>query len=88
MNVNVLFFGRFRELAVRDRLVPLKEGARLADLLEQLNQEYGDEFRNEVNNKEQVHILVNGQFHNILEDINTQLQDGDVVVLMPLATGG
>ncbi len=57
-------------------------------MLEQLNQEYGDEFRNEVNNKEQVHILVNGQFHNILEDINTQLQDGDVVVLMPLATGG
>lgn len=88
MNVNVLFFGRFRELAVRDRVVSLKEGGRLADLLEHLSQEYGTDFRNEVNNKEQIHILVNGQFHTILEDMKTQLQDGDVVALMPLATGG
>lgn len=88
MNVNVLFFGRFRELAVRDQVVSLKEGGRLADLLEHLSQEYGADFRNEVNNKEQVHILVNGQFHNILEDMKTQLKDGDVVALMPLATGG
>lgn len=88
MNVNVLFFGRFRELAVRDQVVSLKEGGRLADLLEHLSQEYGADFRNEVNNKEQIHILVNGQFHNILEDMKTPLKDGDVVALMPLATGG
>lgn len=88
MKVKVLFFGRFRELAVREQIVSLQEVARLADLIEHLSQEYGADFRNEVGNREQMHILVNGQFHNILDDMKTHLKDGDMVVLMPLATGG
>ena len=47
MNVSVLFFGKFRELAARrDQIVSLKEGDQLAELLEHLSQEYGIDFRN------------------------------------------
>ena len=89
MNVTVLFFGKFRELtARRDQIVPLKEGAQLADLIEHLSREYGTAFHNELSNVEQLHILVNGQYHNILDDMRTKLKNGDVIALMPLASGG
>lgn len=89
MNVTVLFFGKFRELtARRDQIVPLKEGAQLADLIEYLSQEYGTALRSELSNREQLQILVNGQYHNILDNIKTKLKNGDVIALMPLASGG
>jgi sulfur-carrier protein len=89
MNVKVLFFGKFRELASRrEQTVPLNEGTQLAELLEQLSQEYGTAFRNELSNMERTHILVNGQYHNVLDDMKTPLKNGDVIALMPLATGG
>ncbi|MCX6008874.1 MAG: MoaD/ThiS family protein [Chloroflexi bacterium] len=88
MDIRVLFFGRFRELATHDRIVPLNEGAQLADLLDHLSKEYGADFRNELSKTEEIHILVNGQYHSILNDMKTQLRDGDEVVLMPLVTGG
>jgi MoaD family protein len=88
MNVNVLFFGRFRELATRDQIVPLKEGAQLAGLIEQLIKEYGADFRNALSEMEKLHILVNGQYHTILDNMETKLKDGDVVAILPLVTGG
>jgi len=43
MNIEVWFFGRFRELAVRQRVAPLEHGAQLADLIHWLIEEYGVE---------------------------------------------
>ena len=89
MNVNVLFFGKLRELASRcEQIVHLNEKAQLAELLEHLSREYGTAFRNELSNTKRTHILVNGQYQNALDNMKTPLKNGDVIALMPLATGG
>ena len=36
MNIEVLFFGKLRELATRQRVISMMDGARLADLIEYL----------------------------------------------------
>jgi len=85
MNVEVRLYGRFRELATRQRVVTLTEGARLADLIEWLAKEYGDDFREEVNHLKRLNILISGQYcHNT----ETLLKEGDVIVILPLLAGG
>ena len=89
MNVEVLFFGQLRELtAVRQTTFVMNDGARLADLIEHLGEEYGDAFRHEVNNIRRLQILKNGQQHTILGDMEASLKDGDTVVFLPPIFGG
>ncbi len=88
MNVEVLFFGKLRELAVRQQAMSMTEGARLTDLTERLSEEYGVDFRQEVNHIEGLRILINGQEYDLLDGMNTQLKDGDMVVFLSLIVGG
>ena len=89
MNIEVLFFGKLRELtAVNRRATVVKDGGKLADLLEQLNEEYGAGFRHQVNNIQGLRILINGREYTQLGGKEALLKDGDTVVLLPPIFGG
>lgn len=88
ISVEVLCFGRFRELAARQSIAFLEPGARLADLIEWLVKEYGADFQQEMNQAGEPRILINGQYHDLLGKMEAPLKDGDVVAILPLAIGG
>jgi molybdopterin converting factor small subunit len=66
----------------------MSDGARLADLIKHLGEEYGDAFRRELNNASHLQILINGQRHTFLGGMEAPLNDGDTVVLLPPIFGG
>jgi MoaD family protein len=88
MNIEVLFFGKLRELAVRQRVVSITDGARFIDLVDWLVKEYGVGFHEEINHKERWHFLINGRYYNPLDDMEVPLKEGDVVAILPLLAGG
>ena len=89
MNIEVLFFGKLREItAVNRRVAVVKDGGKLADLLEYLNEEYGADFRHQVNSIQGLRILINGREYTQLGDKEAPLKDGDTVVLLPPIFGG
>ena len=88
MNIEVLFFGKLRELAVRQREVSITDGTRFIDLVDWLIKEYGVGFREEINHKERWHFLINGRYYNPLDGMEMPLKDGDVVAILPLLAGG
>ena len=88
MNIEVLLFGNRRELATRQQVVSLVAGARLIDLIEWLVKENGVDFGKEVNHIEGLHILINGQYYDLLGGMETPLEEGDVVAMLPLLAGG
>jgi molybdopterin converting factor small subunit len=88
MNIEVLFFGKLRELAVRQRVISITDGARLGDLVDRLVKEYGADFGEEVNHQERWHFLLNGRFYNPSDGMEVTLKDGDAVVMLPMLAGG
>jgi MoaD family protein len=89
VNVEILLFGQLRELAAaRQVTFVMSDGARLADLIKYLGEEYGDAFRCELSNMRRLQILINGQRHTLLGGMETPLNDGDTVVLLPPIFGG
>ncbi len=74
--------------------VTLEEGADINDLLTKVFDEYGEEMRREVMNETAddlapyYKILVNGRNSKLMEYFNTQLQNGDLVHIMPPIAGG
>ncbi len=88
MNIEVLFFGRLRELATRQRVIPMTDSAQLTDLIERLAKEYGIKFHQEVSQMEGLRILINGSEYDLLSGMATPLKDGDVVVFLPITAGG
>ncbi|MFH0942421.1 MAG: MoaD/ThiS family protein [Chloroflexota bacterium] len=89
MKISVLFFAQLRELAgIRQTEVTLAEGSRLVDLIQQLSRQYGSAFKREMANIAGLRILVNGQENEVLEGPETQLKEGDNIVLLPPVAGG
>jgi MoaD family protein len=89
MNIEVLFFGQFRELtAVNRRTVTVEKRARLADLIQHLSEEYGDAFLQQVDNVRGLRILINGREYTLLGGREAPLKDGDTVVFLPPIFGG
>ena len=74
--------------------IELNEAAYLSDLLNKLAKEFGKQFAQDIYEsnakdvKTNFSITVNGVFIGQLDGINTKLKDGDMVILMPLVTGG
>ena len=74
--------------------ITLNENAKLSELLDQIAQTYGKQFTTEVydpNKKEMKATfvaMVNGVLMDQLKGTNTQLKDGDTIILMSLMTGG
>lgn len=88
MNIKVLFFGRLRKLADRQKTICMKEGSRLGGLIDCLVKELGSEFHQEVSHVEQLRILINGQEYELLDNMQTELKDGDTIVFLTLIAGG
>jgi molybdopterin converting factor small subunit len=88
MNIEVLLFGKLRELAIRQQVVSINDGARLRDLVDRLVKEYGAGFGEEVDHEERWHFLLNGWFYNPPDGMEVPLKDGDVVVMLPMLAGG
>jgi MoaD family protein len=72
----------------------LKEGTLLADLLDKIAAKYGKQITQEVYDSTKKEMkstfvaMVNGVLMDQLKGVNTQLKDGDNIILMSLVTGG
>ncbi len=72
----------------------LKEAAPLSQALYQVAEKYGKPFTQEVYDPEHQEMkstfvaMVNGVLMDQLQGINTQLKDGDNIIIMSLMTGG
>ena len=88
MDIHVWFFGRFRELATRRRIVILAGEARLGDLIAWLIKEYGIEFGEEIKNTKNYAIMRNKRYCTLSTHRNELLEDGDIVAFLPIIAGG
>jgi len=69
------------------------EASSLKEALDVLTAEYGDKFKAKVfdttgNPKRQIKIYVNGRDIRFLNQLDTLLNDGDEVLILPAVTGG
>ncbi len=91
MKIKLRAFATFRNIMGKESLFDIKEGSEVKDLLEDLCSSYG-EFRSLVFDdselKDDVNILISGKNIQILNGIQTKLDDGDEVALFPAAIGG
>ena len=89
MKIEVLFFGRPRELAGAARkIITVKKGACLADLFRVLENRYGIRYTGDLKHKDAVMVMVNGRNSKNLGEQNTPLEDQDTVAVMPVVVGG
>ena len=91
MRVKLRPFAGFRNILGKEVNVDLNEGSMVEDLLQMLCREHeGLEARlfDDEGLKEDVNILVNGRNIASLNGIQTELKDGDEVVLLTAAIGG
>jgi MoaD family protein len=69
------------------------EASSLKEALDALTAEYGEEFKTKVfdtagNPRRQIKIYVNGRDLRFLNRLDTLLNDGDEVLVLPAVTGG
>ncbi len=69
------------------------EASTLKEAFDALTAEYGDTFKTKVfdttgNPKRQIKIYVNGKDIRFLNKLDTLLNDGDEVLILPAVTGG
>lgn len=94
MKVEIKFFTSLREITGKKvEEVQLRNAITVEELLTQLSEKYGKEFREYLYNKEgKVHgylsILVNGKSTNVLQGLDTKLKEGDTVAILPPVGGG
>ena len=89
MDVEVMFFGRLRDLTgVSKEMVATNNEARLSELVAKLEEKHGPKFAEEVAATRGLRILVNGREYQVLTGMKTQLKNGDSVVLLPPIEGG
>ncbi|HKZ93105.1 MAG TPA: MoaD/ThiS family protein [Candidatus Bathyarchaeia archaeon] len=95
MKVKVQYLGFIKNLIKRSEdEFELEEGASLSEVLNKIARLYGKPFRKEVfepglkDVKMGFVITVNGILMGQLHGVNTQLSDGDNVILMSLMSGG
>jgi molybdopterin converting factor small subunit len=89
MNINVWFYGAFRELATaRQRAIQLPDGASLEDLIGSLTQDYGAEFSLQISHLDEYFVMMNGTYCTLPANKDRTLTDGDVIAFIPIITGG
>jgi len=96
LRVTVEYLGYIKQTLKVEQAEPieLQGKATVRDLLVVLAQKYGEPFKKAVFDPKDAdmkphHILaVNGLILNQLDNLNTNLKDGDRVAVMPVVTGG
>jgi len=95
MKVTVEYLGFIRNmLSKKNEELELREGTSLKELLSQLSERYGADFKKQVYEPGQKDVkygfvvTVNGVLMDQLNGVETQLKNGDHVILMSLMSGG
>lgn len=96
MRVKVKYFTTLRELSgTAEEELTIRDGANLADLIEEVASKYGKEARDYLYQKEEsrkvdpsIYFLINGENSRILSGLDTKLKDGDVIAIIPPIGGG
>jgi len=89
MKLEVLFFGKFRDITGVSRTeAVIEDGSRLADLVNYFGAQYGKEFAENVDGIPGLRILVNGREYYLLGRMEAPLSDGTTVVFLPPVAGG
>ena len=93
INVNVKFFGVFRNYTKKENTrFSLDEPASIETLIMKLSNQ-SDQFKELMGNKTKelssnVIVMVNGKEIGVLNGIQTDLHDGDNIILIPAVHGG
>lgn len=94
INVEVKFLGVFRQFSGRNQvLVKLEKPATVRKAIEKLT-EASSEFKRALVDSEledprpNALILVNGKEISVLQELETDVEDGDEIILVPVSHGG
>lgn len=95
VNVEVKFLGVFRHFSKRNHaLVKLEEPATVRKTIQKLTEAFSSEFKRALVDPEledprpNALILVNGKEISVLQGLETKVNDGDEIVLVPVSHGG
>jgi len=95
IEVNVRLVGALRGTSGKSSFgVRLREGETIKTLVQRLCVEFGEDFKRVLVDSEQndprtnVLILVNGKEIGLLQKLETELDDGDAVTIIPVSHGG
>jgi len=95
INVEVKFLGVFRQFSGRNRvLLKLEKPATVRKAIEKLTEDLSPAFKRALVDPEledprpNALILVNGKEISVLHGLETEVEDGDEIVLVPVSHGG
>ncbi|MFB0501850.1 MAG: MoaD/ThiS family protein [Candidatus Bathyarchaeia archaeon] len=95
IDVEVKFLGVFRQFSGRTRIpVKLEKPATVRKAIEKLTEAFSSEFRRMLVDPEledprpNALVLVNGKEISVLGGLETEVEDGDEIVLVPVSHGG
>lgn len=92
MKINIRAFANFREILGRDLSVDLKDGSTIGDLLESLSSSRKQLrpaiFDESGQVREYVIIMKNRKDVSTLQGLETVLEEGDEVAILPPVAGG
>ncbi len=95
INVEVKFLGVFRQFSGRNRvLVRLEKPSTVKKIIEKLIEAFSSEFEPTFVDPEledprpNALVLVNGKEISVLQGLETEVEDGDKIVLVPVSHGG
>jgi len=95
IEANVRLVGVLRGVSGKSSItVKLREGDTIATLIQRLSAEFSEDFKRVLVDSEQndprpnVLILVNGREIELLQKLETRLEDDDVVTIIPVSHGG
>lgn len=94
MQITVRYLSIIREITgTREERVKAREGSTVEDLIEILNEKYGEVFRRiSLSGRErrglQIVYFLNGQNIKALDDFKTKIPNGSELVIIPPVAGG
>ncbi len=89
MDIEVLYFGKLRELAgVSKEMVSTADNMKLSEFVANLGEKHSQKLVEEISATRGLRILINGREYQLLAGMQTKLNDRDSIVLLPPIEGG
>jgi len=95
ITINIRFFGIFKRLSGKNQInLVLEETATVCEVISKLTETFSNEFKQVLVDSQLVDIrpnaliLVGGKEISALQGLETDVKDGDEVVLIPMVHGG